>query len=181
MGAGPVCRPCECHRRQGQDEAAAPDAQPGEAWNPHSPPRRHLQLLTVLPRCVTTNIAGGLMKGTDFAATNVPGPPIPVYFAGAEVGLPMIPFAAKAGAAVNVGLMSYDSRVLPRGQYRPRRGGEPRPADRLLIAEALRKRPGRGGQAPWRTSTANEAAIRPLRSLVGTKSSLELLRGTVPA
>jgi WS/DGAT/MGAT family acyltransferase len=69
------------------------------------------KLLTVLPRPVTTSIAGGLMKGTDFAATNVPGPPIPVYFAGAEVDS-MIPFAPKAGAAVNIGLMSYNGSVF---------------------------------------------------------------------
>ncbi len=69
------------------------------------------KLLTVLPRPLTTTIAGGLMKGTDFAATNVPGPPIPVFFAGAEVES-MIPFAPKAGASVNIGLMSYNGSVF---------------------------------------------------------------------
>ena len=69
------------------------------------------KLLTVLPRPLTTSIAGGLMKGTDFAATNVPGPPIPVYFAGALVES-MIPFAPKAGASVNIGLMSYNGSVF---------------------------------------------------------------------
>ena len=63
--------------------------------------------LTELPRPVTTAIAGGLMKGTDFAATNVPGPPMPVYLAGAEV-LRLVPFAPKAGAAVNIALMTYN-------------------------------------------------------------------------
>jgi WS/DGAT/MGAT family acyltransferase len=63
--------------------------------------------LSQLPQPVTTMIAGGLMKGTDFAATNVPGPPIPVYMAGAEV-LRFVPFAPKAGAAVNIALMSYN-------------------------------------------------------------------------
>lgn len=47
------------------------------------------------------------MKGTDFVATNVPGPPIPVYFAGAQI-LRMLPYAPKAGAAVNCALMSYN-------------------------------------------------------------------------
>ena len=65
------------------------------------------RLLTVLPRSITTNIAGSLMKGVDVAATNVPGPPIPVYCAGSKVEA-LIPFAPKAGAAVNIGLMSYD-------------------------------------------------------------------------
>jgi len=67
--------------------------------------------LALLPRPITTSIAGGLMKGTDFAATNVPGPPIPVYLAGAKVDS-MIPFAPKAGAAINVALMSYDGEVF---------------------------------------------------------------------
>lgn len=65
------------------------------------------KVLMTLPRAITTRIAGGLMKGTDVVATNVPGPPIPVYMAGAKVTR-MIPFAPKGGAAVNVGLMSYD-------------------------------------------------------------------------
>ena len=67
--------------------------------------------LSVLPRPLTTTIAGGMMKGTDVAATNVPGPPIPVFFAGAKV-TSMIPFAPKGGAAVNIGLMSYDGKVF---------------------------------------------------------------------
>jgi hypothetical protein len=49
------------------------------------------------------------MKGTDFAATNLPGPPIPVYFAGAKV-LSLLPFAPRGGAAVNVALMTYNGR-----------------------------------------------------------------------
>ncbi len=69
------------------------------------------KLLTVMPRPLTTQIAGGLMKGTDFVATNVPGPPIPVYLAGTEV-LSMVPFAPKGGAAVNVGLMSYNGQMF---------------------------------------------------------------------
>ena len=65
------------------------------------------RLLTMLPRSIATVVAGGLMKGTDFVATNVPGPPIPVFFAGAQV-LRMLPYAPKAGAAVNCALMSYN-------------------------------------------------------------------------
>src|SRR5690606_19190652 len=65
------------------------------------------RLLTMLPRSIATVVAGGLMKGTDFVATNVPGPPIPVYFAGAQI-LRMLPYAPKAGAAVNCALMSYN-------------------------------------------------------------------------
>jgi len=65
------------------------------------------RLLTMLPTNIATYVAGGLMKGTDFVATNVPGPPIPVYFGGAQI-LRMLPYAPKAGAAVNCALMSYN-------------------------------------------------------------------------
>ena len=47
------------------------------------------------------------MKGTDIAATNVPGPPIPVYFAGAKIEA-LVPFAPKGGAALNIALMTYN-------------------------------------------------------------------------
>ena len=68
------------------------------------------KVLMTLPRAITTRIAGGLMKGTDFVATNVPGPPIPVYIVGSRVTR-MIPFAPRGGAAINVGLMSYNGRA----------------------------------------------------------------------
>jgi diacylglycerol O-acyltransferase / wax synthase len=68
------------------------------------------KVLMTLPRALTTRIAGGLMKGTDFAATNVPGPPFPVFIAGARVNR-LIPFAPKAGASLNIGLMSYNGRA----------------------------------------------------------------------
>lgn len=68
------------------------------------------KVLMTMPRAVTTRIAGGLMKGTDFAATNVPGPPVPVFVAGARVNR-IIPFAPKSGAAINIGLMSYNGRA----------------------------------------------------------------------
>jgi WS/DGAT/MGAT family acyltransferase len=58
------------------------------------------------PRPITTEIAGNLMKGTDLAATNIPGPPMPVYLAGAQL-VRVLPFAPKGGAAVNVALLTY--------------------------------------------------------------------------
>ena len=69
-----------------------------------------MRRLVQLPRGLMTKVAGGLMKGTDVAATNVPGPPIPVYMAGTEV-LAFVPFAPKGGAALNVALMSYNGMV----------------------------------------------------------------------
>ncbi len=68
------------------------------------------RLLTSLPRVATTAVAGGMMKGTDIAATNVPGPPIPVYMAGAKVEA-LIPFAPKGGAAINIALMTYNGKA----------------------------------------------------------------------
>lgn len=64
------------------------------------------RLLSTMPRPLTTVVAAKLMKCTDVAATNVPGPPMPLFIAGAQV-LGMIPFAPKGGAAVNIGLLSY--------------------------------------------------------------------------
>lgn len=68
------------------------------------------KVLMSLPRPLTTRIAGGLMKGTDFAATNVPGPPFPVFIAGSRVTR-LISFAPKSGAALNIGLLSYNGRA----------------------------------------------------------------------
>jgi len=69
------------------------------------------RLLSTLPNPVATVIAGGLMKGTDVAATNVPGPPFPVYVAGAKVTR-IVPFAPKGGASLNVALMTYDGTAF---------------------------------------------------------------------
>jgi diacylglycerol O-acyltransferase len=80
------------------------------------------RLLAALPQSVTTSISAGMMKGCDLAVTNVPGPPIPLYTAGAAVEA-IVPFAPKAGAAANFGLMTYngiafvglniDTRAIP--------------------------------------------------------------------
>ena len=66
--------------------------------------------LVRLPTSASTALSAGLMKGTDFAATNLPGPPLPVYFAGAEV-LSLLPFAPRGGAAVNVAMMTFNGRA----------------------------------------------------------------------
>jgi diacylglycerol O-acyltransferase / wax synthase len=81
-----------------------------------------MRLLSALPQAVTTSISAGMMKGCDLAVTNVPGPPIALYAAGAEVQA-VVPFAPKGGAAVNVALMTYngtgfvgvniDTRAIP--------------------------------------------------------------------
>jgi WS/DGAT/MGAT family acyltransferase len=68
------------------------------------------RMLVRMPTAASTALSAGLMKGTDFAATNLPGPPVPVYFAGAQV-LNLLPFAPRGGAAVNIAMMTYDSRA----------------------------------------------------------------------
>lgn len=68
------------------------------------------RLLTSLPRPATTALAAGMMKGTDVAATNVPGPPTAVYLAGALVEQ-LMPFAPKGGAAMNLAMMGYDGKA----------------------------------------------------------------------
>lgn len=62
--------------------------------------------LALLPAPLTERLAGGLMKGVDVAATNVPGSPVPVYMCGAQVTT-LVPFAPKSGAAINVALLTY--------------------------------------------------------------------------
>ncbi len=49
---------------------------------------------------------GGVLKHVDFLASNVPGSPIPIYLAGAEV-TGFFAFGPTIGAALNITLMSY--------------------------------------------------------------------------
>jgi WS/DGAT/MGAT family acyltransferase len=80
------------------------------------------RLLTALPQSAATSVAAGMMKGCDLAITNVPGPPIALYASGSEVQA-IVPFAPKAGAGANLGLMTYhgmayvginiDTRAIP--------------------------------------------------------------------
>ncbi|WP_455901464.1 wax ester/triacylglycerol synthase domain-containing protein [Rhodococcus gordoniae] len=58
--------------------------------------------LNVLP----AGVLGGILKHIDFLASNVPGSPVPLYMAGAEV-LRYYPFAPTLGSAVNITLMSH--------------------------------------------------------------------------
>jgi hypothetical protein len=60
-------------------------------------------VLNLLP----SPVIGGMLKHVDFLASNVPGSPIPIYVAGAEVER-YYAFGPTIGAAVNVTLMSYD-------------------------------------------------------------------------
>ncbi len=63
-------------------------------------------VLNRLPTSTTTALFGGMLKCVDFVATNVPGAPLPVYLAGAEVQR-LYAFGPPSGAAVNVALLSH--------------------------------------------------------------------------
>jgi hypothetical protein len=64
-------------------------------------------LLSRLPRALSVQVFGSLLKAIDFVTSNVPGPPFPVYMAGARVER-MFGFGPLSGAALNVTLFSYD-------------------------------------------------------------------------
>jgi WS/DGAT/MGAT family acyltransferase len=55
-------------------------------------------------------LLGSMMKGVDVTTTNVPGPPFPVWMAGARV-CDFYAFGPLAGSAVNVTLFTYDGTV----------------------------------------------------------------------
>jgi len=63
-------------------------------------------ILYRLPTSVSTGVFGAMLRGVDFVATNVPGVPFPVFFAGARVEA-QFAFAPMTGAAVNLALLSY--------------------------------------------------------------------------
>lgn len=62
-------------------------------------------ILNRLPTTFTTAAFGSMLKGVDVTTSNVPGAPIPVFIAGAQLES-MCPFGPLAGAAVNVTLLS---------------------------------------------------------------------------
>lgn len=63
-------------------------------------------LVNRLPTTASTAVLGGMLKGTDFITSNVPGAPFPVFIAGARVEA-QYPFGPMTGAATNVVLLSY--------------------------------------------------------------------------
>lgn len=63
-----------------------------------------------LGKPVSRWIIGGMMKSVDVLASNVPGPPFPLYLAGSRIEQ-FFAFGPPAGAALNVTLFSYDGTV----------------------------------------------------------------------
>jgi WS/DGAT/MGAT family acyltransferase len=67
--------------------------------------------LARLPAPASTAAFGSMLKGSDFVATNVPGPKRPVQVAGAEVTR-IYAFSPPSGAALNVSLVSVGDRAF---------------------------------------------------------------------
>lgn len=66
-------------------------------------------VLNRLPTATSTALFGSMLKCVDFVTSNVPGAPIPVFLAGAEVD-GFYAFAPPSGAALNVTLVSHCDR-----------------------------------------------------------------------
>jgi WS/DGAT/MGAT family acyltransferase len=63
-----------------------------------------------LPATLATGVFGAMLRGVDFVTSNVPGVPVPVYFAGGRIEA-QFPFGPLTGAAANVTLLSYLDEV----------------------------------------------------------------------
>jgi diacylglycerol O-acyltransferase / wax synthase len=67
-------------------------------------------VISRLGPAASVSVLGAMLKGVDITTSNVPGPPFPVYMAGARV-TEFLAFGPLAGAAVNITLFSYDGTV----------------------------------------------------------------------
>ena len=63
-----------------------------------------------LPDPLTVAVLAGMLTGVDLVATNIPGPPVDVYFAGARVE-EFYAFAPTSGAALNAALVTVADRT----------------------------------------------------------------------
>jgi diacylglycerol O-acyltransferase len=64
-------------------------------------------VISRLGPAASVSLLGSMMKGVDITTTNVPGPPFPVWMAGARVD-EFYAFGPLAGSAVNIALFTYD-------------------------------------------------------------------------
>jgi len=63
-----------------------------------------------MPASLTTALFRSMLKGVDIVTSNVPGVPVPLFFAGAEV-LSQYGFGPMTGAASNITLFSYRDQL----------------------------------------------------------------------
>ncbi|MEJ7584439.1 MAG: wax ester/triacylglycerol synthase domain-containing protein [Acidimicrobiales bacterium] len=88
------------------------------------------RVLNRLPTSVTTGAFGAMLKGVDLVTSNVPGAPIPIFMAGAQLD-GLFAFGPMTGAAVNLTLFSYLGDLLIGVNLDPAAVTEP---DRLVAA-----------------------------------------------
>jgi diacylglycerol O-acyltransferase / wax synthase len=67
-------------------------------------------VISRLGPAASVSVLGAMLKGVDITTSNVPGPPFPVFMAGAKVET-FYAFGPLAGAAINITLFSYDGGV----------------------------------------------------------------------
>ncbi|MGA1146687.1 MAG: wax ester/triacylglycerol synthase domain-containing protein [Candidatus Nanopelagicales bacterium] len=77
-----------------------------DAWR-HAPAMRMADPLADVSWFVPVPVLAHAAKTSDITTSNVPGPPIPLYLAGAKM-VAAYPLVATIGAAVNVTMVTYD-------------------------------------------------------------------------
>jgi diacylglycerol O-acyltransferase len=58
----------------------------------------------------SSQLLAGVVRSTDALVSNVPGPPVPLYLAGASVER-LVPFGPRIGSALNLTLLSYQEKA----------------------------------------------------------------------
>jgi WS/DGAT/MGAT family acyltransferase len=95
----------EAHMRDIHDIVATQRAEPALRYANHI-----AGVLDRLPTPVLTEVFTNMLSSLDFAATNIPGAPIALYFAGARIDK-METFAPTGGASVNFALLTYQDQA----------------------------------------------------------------------
>jgi diacylglycerol O-acyltransferase len=67
-------------------------------------------ILKRMPTSVSTGLFGSLLRSVDVITSNVPGIPIPIYLAGAQM-VSQFAFGPRSGAASNLTLLSYLDQI----------------------------------------------------------------------